>query len=104
VIGVPKPSLYAAAALLLASGCALNPPPRTTSLRLAGTPRDASVTVDDQYLGALVYVAGHGVALPPGRHRITVEKAGYFLWDKVVEAKDGDPPVELGVTLTKIPD
>jgi hypothetical protein len=104
VIGMPKPSLYAAAALLLASGCALNPPPRTTSLRLTGTPRDASVTVDDQYLGALVYVAGHGVALPPGRHRITVEKAGYFPWDRVVEAKDGDPPVELGVTLTKIPD
>jgi hypothetical protein len=101
---MPKPSLYAAAALLLASGCALNPPPRTTSLRLTGTPRDASVTVDDQYLGALVHVAGHGVALPPGRHRITVEKAGYFPWDKVVEAKDGDPPVELGVTLTKIPD
>ena len=102
---MPKPSLFAALALLLAaSGCVLNPPPRTTSLRFAGTPRDASVTVDDQYLGALAFVAQHGVALPPGRHRITVEKLGYFPWDKVVEASDGDPPVQLDVALTKIPD
>ncbi len=102
---MPKPSLAAAAALLVAaSGCAINPPPRTTSLHVAGTPRDASVTVDDQYLGALVFVASHGVALPPGRHRITVEKAGYFPWDKVVEANDGDPPVQLDVALTRIPD
>jgi hypothetical protein len=97
-------SLLAAAALLFASGCVINPPPRTTSLRLAGTPRDASVTVDDQYLGALVYVAGHGVALPPGKHRITVEKAGYFPWDKLVDVSEGDPPVALDITLTKIPD
>lgn len=100
-----KPSLFAAAlALFFVAGCAINPPPRTTSLRVAGTPRDASVTVDDQYLGALVYVAAHGVALPPGKHRITIEKTGYFPWDKLVEAHDGDPPVALDVTLTKIPD
>jgi hypothetical protein len=98
-------SLSTAAALLFVlSGCVLNPPPRTTSLHVGGTPRDASVTVDDQYLGALVFVASHGVALPPGRHRITVEKIGYFPWDKVVEANDGDPPVQLDVVLTKIPD
>ena len=96
--------LLAAASLLLASGCAATPPPRTTSLQMAGAPRDASVTVDDQYLGALVYVAAHGVALPPGKHRVTVEKAGYFPWDKLVEAHDGDPPFKLDVALTKIPD
>jgi hypothetical protein len=105
VIVMPKPSRLAAAlALLVASGCAINPPPRTTSLQMSGAPRDASVTVDDQYLGALIYVAAHGVALPPGKHRITVEKAGYFPWDKLVEAHDGDPPLKLDVALTKIPD
>jgi hypothetical protein len=104
VIAMPKLALAAAVLLLVASGCEINPPPRTTSLHVGGTPRDASVTVDDQYLGALVFVASHGVALPPGRHRITVEKNGYFPWDKVVEAKDGDPPVQLDVALTKIPD
>lgn len=99
-----KLSLVAAAALLFAAGCVLNPPPRTTSLQVKGSPRDASVTVDDQYLGALAFVAAHGVALPPGKHRVTVEKAGYFPWDKLVEANDGDPPLRLDVALTKIPD
>jgi hypothetical protein len=91
------------AALLLA-GCQINPAPRTTSLRLNGTPRDARVSVDDQKLGALAFVAEHGVALPPGRHRVTVEKPGYFPYDKLVVVEDGDPPVSLAVTLEKIPD
>jgi hypothetical protein len=65
---------------------------------------DASVTIDDQYVGALAYVARKGVALPPGKHRITVEKTGYFPWDKLVEAREGDPPIRLDVELTKIPD
>lgn len=76
----------------------------TTSLRVAGAPPDASVTIDDKYLGAFVYVQKRGVALPPGKHRITVEKTGYFPWDRLVEAHEGDPPIKLDVALTKIPD
>lgn len=89
-----------AVALLLAA--CVPPPPRTVSLRVQGNVPDASVTVDDQYLGALAYVASKGVALPPGPHRITVEKAGWFPWDRLVEAKD--EPVVLQIVLTKIPD
>jgi hypothetical protein len=33
-----------------------------------------------------------------------VEKTGYFPWDRLVEAHEGDPPIKLDVTLTKIPD
>jgi hypothetical protein len=62
------------------------------------------VTIDDQYIGVFAYVAAKGVALPPGKHRVTVEKTGYFPWDKLVEAREGDPPIHLDVTLTKIPD
>jgi len=79
-------------------------PPKTVSLRLAGNVGDASVTIDDKYLGALAFVADKGVAMPPGPHRITVEKTGYFPWDKLVEAKEGDPPLRLEVELVKIPD
>jgi hypothetical protein len=79
-------------------------PPKTVSLRIDGNVRDASVTVDDKYLGAFAFVAAHGVALPPGTHRITVEKSGYFPWDKLVEAKDGGTPIRLDVVLVKIPD
>ena len=95
-----------AAALILALGPALcaacEAAPHTTSLRVKGAPIDASVTIDDQYIGFFGYVAKHGVAMPRGKHRITVEKAGFFPWDRVVEA--GDEPVNLDVVLTPIPD
>ncbi|MBK9263719.1 MAG: PEGA domain-containing protein [Polyangiaceae bacterium] len=78
--------------------------PATVSLRVAGNVPDAHVTVDDQYLGALAYVAKRGVALPPGQHRITVEKTGFFAWDRVVVAREGDPPIKLDVVLVEIPD
>jgi hypothetical protein len=90
----------AALALAACAGRAL----RTTSLRVAGAPSDASVTIDDKYVGVFGYVAKRGVALPPGRHRITVEKAGFFAWDRLVEAHDGDPPIKLDVALVAIPD
>ena len=78
--------------------------PATVSLRVTGNARDAHVTIDDQYLGAFAYVAKKGVALPPGPHRITVEKNGYFAWDKIVVANEGDPPIKLEVILVEIPD
>ena len=101
-----RPGLATALCLplgLLLAACAAEPP-RTTSLRVAGAPGDASVTVDDRYLGMFAYVAAHGVAMPPGKHRVTVEKTGFFPWDHLVEVRDGDPPVKLDVTLTRVPD
>ena len=67
-----------AALLMLGLSACVARTPATVSLRVKGNVPDASVTIDDQYIGALAYVAAHGVALPPGAHRITVEKAGYF--------------------------
>ena len=95
--------LASALVCLAVTACTPTRPP-TVSLRVSGNVRDAHVTVDDQYLGAFVYVADKGVALPPGQHRITVEKPGYFTWDKVVVANEGDPPIKLEVILVKIPD
>src|SRR5262245_24309485 len=89
-----------AIALALVAACA--EVPTTSSLRVKGTPPDASVTIDDRYVGALAYVAARGVAMPPGKHRITVEKTGFFPWDRLVEAKG--ETVYLDVTLTRIPD
>ena len=92
-------------ALSLVSSCAFLPyssSAQTVSLRVKGNVPDAQVTVDDIPLGALAYVAAHGVALPPGRHRVTVEKVGYFPWDVVLEAQD--EPIHLDVKLVPIPD
>jgi hypothetical protein len=65
-------------------------------------PGDASVFIDEQYVGPLGYVAAHGVRLPVGEHRITVERDGYFPWDRLIEADR--EPITLSVELTPIPD
>ena len=86
-------------------GCA------TSSLRSAvvlevnhakSTPRDASVYIDEQYIGPLYYVSAYGVRLPVGEHRITVTKEGYFPWDRLVEADR--KPLSLTVELVEVPD
>ncbi len=75
---------------------------KTVSLRVRGNVDDAQVTVDDIRIGVLAYVSAHGVALPPGQHRVTVERIGFFPWDALVEAKDD--PIFLQITLVPIPD
>jgi hypothetical protein len=66
------------------------------------TPADASVTIDEEYIGPLGWVAARGVRLPLGEHRITVERDGYFPYDAIVVANDRT--VLLDVTLVPIPD
>ena len=66
------------------------------------SPRDAAVTIDKEYIGPLGYVAARGVRLPAGKHRISIEKPGYFPWDRLVEA--GTAPIKLDVELEPIPD
>jgi hypothetical protein len=91
-------------ALALASGCV--PQPRAAvSLRVVRqdkTPRDASVTIDEEYIGPLAYVAAHGVRLPVGEHRISIEREGYFPYDVAVVA--GRDAIRLEVKLVRIPD
>jgi len=70
--------------------------------REAKSPRDAAVLIDEEYIGPLGYVAARGVRLPIGKHRITVEKPGYFPWDRLVEA-DRDA-IHLDIQLEPIPD
>jgi hypothetical protein len=91
---------------LAATGCAGARPP-TTSLRLApatGAPRNARVVIDDQELGPLWYVTEHGVAMPAGKHRITIEADGYLPWDRELDAGPSGGVLKLDVTLVKRPD
>jgi hypothetical protein len=100
---------FAAVALAFALGvtaCAPAKPP-TTSLRLApaeGAPRNAKVVIDDQELGPLWYVTQHGVAMPPGKHRITIEAEGYLPWDQEVDAGPDGGLMKLDVKLIKRPE
>jgi len=85
-----------------AFAAACGPSMQPVKLSVKGNLPDATVTVDDVLLGSLNYVSKHGVALPPGKHRITVERVGYFPWDKLVLATD--QPLVLDIQLTPIPD
>ena len=81
--------------------------PPTTSLRLSPAktaPAYAKVTIDDMPLGSLRYVTQRGVALPPGKHRVTIEADGFLPWDKEVDAGDHGGLIRLDVELVKIPD
>lgn len=88
--------------MLAPAACAPSAP-QTVSMRLHGQVPDASVIIDDSYVGTLAAVQERGVALPPGKHRITVEKPGYFPWDKLVVVAEGDAPLRLEVVLQPLP-
>ena len=88
---------------MLLAGCQPQYGPRKTSLRLrGGEPADAMVIVDDQPIAPLGVVARRGMAVLRGRHRITVQRTGYFPWDRVVEADDD--MIYLDVSLQKLPE
>src|SRR6187399_1945450 len=93
-------------AIILAACPGCGPPLyAAVSLKVAyakSTPPDASVVIDEQYVGPLGYVAAHGVRLRLGEHRVSVTKAGYFPYDRLIEAGDSD--LKLDVVLEPIPD
>ena len=98
-----KRFLTVAIALSLVA-CGPPAPPKTVSMRIAGGPANASVTVDDIFVGTFDVVSRRGVALPPGSHRVSVEAPGHLPWDKVVEAREGAGPMQLDVKLVPVPD
>jgi hypothetical protein len=94
-------------AIVLAACPGCGPQPHAAfSLKMAyqkKTPADASVVIDEQYVGPLGYVAAHGVRLRTGEHRVSITKAGYFPYDRLVVKNDSEP-VKLDVALEPIPD
>lgn len=90
-----------AAALLIMSCQAHVPAVSMRVSRADATPRDASVYIDEQFVGYLGVVQARGVRLPEGEHRITIERDGYFPWDRLVVSDRS--PIELHVELIPIP-
>lgn len=70
--------------------------------RQKGTPGDAGVWIDEEFIGPLSFVAARGVRLPIGEHRITIQKEGYFPWDRLLVSDR--KPIFLEVRLDPIPD
>lgn len=68
----------------------------------SNAPGDALVLVDDVVIGNLATVSKRGMAVIPGRHRITVERAGYFPWDHAIDATE--ELIRLNVELVPIPE
>ena len=99
-----KVALLLAALALAAPACGPQPIPAVTlkMKRAPQTPGNASVSIDEQYIGPLHIVGARGVRLPIGTHRITVEKDGYFPYDQLVTSDRDD--IELVVKLERVPD
>lgn len=89
--------------VVLVCACASH---KTTSLRVV-TPKEvplyAQVTIDDENIGSLRRVREHGVALPPGRHRITVEATGYLPFDIEVNAPNEGGLLHVQIQMIQIP-
>ena len=98
-----RAALVVLAVAAVSVGCAASPVHPKAKVKVRGTPPDATVVVDDQPVGPLRVIEKFGLALAPGRHRITVEKKGYFPWDRAVEATLGEP-ITLDVVLEPIPE
>ena len=104
-LAVSAPFAYLVAiAIALLSGCgpALVPAVSLKIQRAPETPRDASVMIDEEYIGPLGIVAARGVRVPIGEHRISIEKTGYFPYDQLIVSDRED--ILLKVKLEPIPD
>jgi len=66
------------------------------------TPGRALVYVDESYVGTLAQVMRQKLRLPEGKHRISVEKTGYYPFDVVVVS--ARKPLEVEVELLRLPD
>jgi PEGA domain len=96
-------SVFALLLALCLNACATVRAAVSMRLHLApDCPADASVKIDEQFIGVLGYVAAKGVRLPEGTHRITIEREGYFPWDRIV-VSDREP-IHLQVKLQPLPD
>ena len=104
MLGSRAMRLRALLVALLLAACGPNGPGPTVSMRMTGGPPNASVTVDDIFVGTLDVITRRGVALPVGSHRISVEAPGHVPFDRIVEAKEGDAPLRLDVKLVPVPD
>ena len=75
-----------------------------SKLALDGTPSEASVLIDEQPIGSLAVVQKHGVSLPPGQHRLTVQADGYFPADLLIDVDRSGGVVRRTVKLTALPE
>jgi len=90
-------------ALSLAAACAAKQPAAkpAAELRTVVEPANAQVQVDEQFVGAARVLAERPARLSLGKHRITIEAAGYFPHDLELDLPRGVTKVE--VKLRPIP-
>jgi len=87
----------------LTEGCGAEAPkPVTVSVRIEGSPSEASVSIDDVTVGRLDVVSARGLGLLPGPHRLSVVAEGYFPSDQQITCVAGQNQRIL-VSLRRIP-
>ena len=94
-------ALLSAVALALACGGAQKPRAQPSALRTIVEPTNATVQVDEQFVGSARVLSKRPALLKPGRRRVTIEAPGYFPHDLEVQIAPGITTVE--VKLRPIP-
>jgi len=104
-----KPRVFSALGVLilgaLCSGCATMGLRAAVDMKVEATPTSppsALVYIDDQYIGSLAAVAARGLRIVEGKHRVSIEKTGYFPYDALVVSKFD--PILLKVDLLVLPE
>lgn len=65
-------------------------------------PASALVYINGSYIGSLAAVVARGVRIPEGKHRLSVEKSGYFPYDAII-VSDIDA-INLRIDLLPLPE
>jgi hypothetical protein len=78
-----------------ACGGAQRPKAPAAELRAIVEPPVATVQVDEKFVGAARVLAQRPAQLKPGKHRVTVDAAGYFPHDVELDLPPGVTTLEL---------
>ncbi len=81
-----------------ASPAAATAPSEQTVVQVKSTPEGADITVDGKYVGS----TPSSLRLPSGDHQISIEKAGFKLWQRTLTVSAGGN-ITIDATLEKLP-
>lgn len=65
-------------------------------------PPSALVYINGNYIGSLAAVVARGVRVPEGKHRLSVEKSGYFPYDTIIVSNRD--AIDLRIDLLPLPE
>jgi hypothetical protein len=85
----------AGASCLVACGGAQHPREKPAQLRVVAEPANATVQIDERFVGAARVLQKQPASVPPGKHRVTIEAPNYFPHDLELDMPVGVTSLEI---------